>query len=162
LHRVNRALLYGQEEQLHAGRDPVLRFVTAAVARVTPAADGGFDIVVARGGQPPPLIVRGPGTVETLEPRGVLLGVHPSPVFDEVQAHLDVGDTLVMYTDGVIEQRGDARQPFSEHHLGMLVRNRRNVVDAEAIAQLIEDTVHQMARDRVRDDVAVLVACVTG
>jgi serine phosphatase RsbU (regulator of sigma subunit) len=162
LQRLNRALLYGQEEQLHAGRDPVLRFVTAAVARVTPARSGGFDLLVARAGQPPPLIVRSPGTVEALEPKGVLLGVHAAPTFAEEEAHLDVGDTLVLYTDGVIEQRGDAPQPFSERHLGMLVRNRRNVVDAEAIAQLIEDTVHLMARARVRDDVAVLVACATG
>src|SRR4029079_8298292 len=102
------------------------------------------------------------GTVEELEPKGVLLGINASPTFAEQRAHLDVGDTLVLYTDGVIEQRGDALQPFSERHLGMLVRNRRSVVDAEAIAQLIEDTVHLMARERVRDDVAVLVACATG
>ena len=66
---------------------------------------------------------------------------------------------MILYTDGVIEQR-DASRSFSERHLGMLVRNRRSVVDAEATAQLIEDTVHLVAPDQVRDDVAILVACV--
>ena len=36
LEQLNTALLYGQAEQLHAGKDPVLRFVTAVVARIEP------------------------------------------------------------------------------------------------------------------------------
>jgi hypothetical protein len=43
----------------------------------------------------------------------------------------------------------------------MLVRNRRGIIDAEAIAQLIEDTVHLVAPEDIRDDVAILVACAT-
>jgi sigma-B regulation protein RsbU (phosphoserine phosphatase) len=163
LHQLNRALLYGQEEQLAAGRDQLLRFVTAAVARLDPRDDGtdGFDVTVARAGQPPPLIVRSDGRFETLEPRGVLLGVCEDPRFEEAHASLAVGDTLVLYTDGVIEQRVAAGKAMSEQHLGMLIRNRRGVVDAEAIAQLVEDTVHLVAPQHVRDDVAILVACAT-
>jgi len=157
LEQLNTALLYGQAEQLHAGKDPVLRFVTAVVARIEPT-DDGFSVLVARAGQPPPVVVRSAGTFEHVEPKGVLLGVCQDPVFEEVSVDLTVGDTLILYTDGVIEQR-DASRSFSERHLGMLVRNRRNVVDAEATAQLIEDTVHLVAPDQVRDDVAILVAC---
>jgi serine phosphatase RsbU (regulator of sigma subunit) len=65
----------------------------------------------------------------------------------------------VLYTDGVIEQRGPQETALSEQHLGMLVRNRRSVVDAEAIASLIEETVRLVAPQDVRDDVAILVAC---
>jgi serine phosphatase RsbU (regulator of sigma subunit) len=157
LGQLNNALLYGQAEQLHAGKDPVLRFVTAVVARVDRTATG-FSVRVARAGQPPPVIVRGAGTFEHVEPKGVLLGVTQDPVFEEARIDLAIGDTLILYTDGVIEQR-DSSRTFSERHLGMLVRNRRNVVDAEATAQLIADTVHLVAPDKVRDDVAILVAC---
>jgi len=157
LEQLNTALLYGQAEQLHAGKDPVLRFVTAVVARIEPTEDG-FSVLVARAGQPPPVVVRSAGTFEHVEPKGVLLGVCQDPVFEEARMDLTIGDTLILYTDGVIEQR-DASRSFSERHLGMLVRNRRNVVDAEATAQLIEDTVHLVAPDQVRDDVAILVAC---
>jgi serine phosphatase RsbU (regulator of sigma subunit) len=158
LGQLNNALLYGQAEQLHAGKDPVLRFVTAVVARIDRTPEG-FSVRVARAGQPPPVIVRGAGTFEHVEPRGVLLGVCQDPVFEEARVDLRIGDTLILYTDGVIEQR-DTRRSFSERHLGMLVRNHRNVVDAEATAQLIADTVHLVAPDKVRDDVAILVACV--
>ena len=162
LSQLNQALLYGQEEQLVSGHDQLLRFVTAAVARLAPTSEEGqFTVTVARAGQPPPLIVRSDGRFETLEPRGVLLGVCERPAFEEVNAQLDVGDTLVLYTDGVIEQRVDAAKAMSEQHLGMLIRNRRGVVDAEAIAQLVEDTVHLVAPEDVRDDVAILVACAT-
>ncbi len=157
LEQLNTALLYGQAEQLHAGHDPVLRFVTAVVASIEPT-DSGFSVRVARAGQPPPIIVRSEGTFEHVEPKGVLLGVCQDPVFDEVSVDLAMGDTLILYTDGVIEQR-DASRSFSEQHLAMLVRNRRSVVDAEATAQLIEDTVHLVAPEKVRDDVAILVAC---
>jgi len=157
LEHLNTALLYGQAEQLMAGLDPVLRFVTAAIARLEPAADG-WHVRVARAGQPPPIIVRSAGRFEHLEPAGVLLGVTEHPVFEETTSTLAVGDTLLLYTDGVIEQRQSARA-FSEQHLGMLVRNRRSVVDAEATAQLIEDTVHLVAPENIRDDVAILVAC---
>ena len=136
----------------------MLRFVTAAVASIEPSANG-FTAHVARAGQPPPVVVRSAGTFEHVEPRGVLLGVCQDPVFAEETVDLRVGDTLILYTDGVIEQRADGRA-FSEQHLGMLVRNRRSVVDAEATAQLIEDTVHLVSPEDVRDDVAILVACV--
>lgn len=162
LSQLNQALLYGQEEQLQSGHDRLLRFVTAAVARLEPTSDEGqFAVTVARAGQPPPLIVRGDGLFETLEPHGVLLGVCEHPEYEQAGARLEVGDTLVLYTDGVIEQRVDAAKAMSEQHLGMLIRNRRGVVDAEAIAQLVEDTVHLVAPEDVRDDVAILVACVT-
>ncbi|HEV3226109.1 MAG TPA: PP2C family protein-serine/threonine phosphatase [Acidimicrobiales bacterium] len=163
LRQLNRALLYGHEEQLAAGDDRLLKFVTAAVACLEPRADDPetFDLTVVRAGQPPPLIVRSDGNFDPVEPRGVLLGVCEEPTFEEARATLTTGDTLVLYTDGVIEQRVSADRAMSEQRLGQLVRNRRGVVDAEAIAQLIEDTVRLVAPDEVRDDVAILVACVT-
>jgi serine phosphatase RsbU (regulator of sigma subunit) len=163
LRHLNTALLYGQEEQLAGGRDQLLRFVTAVAARLEPMDDGspGFTLTIARAGQPPPIIVRGDGRFEPIEPRGMLLGVSETPAFDEATTTFAVGDTLVLYTDGVIEQRGDDNHAMSEQHLGMLVRNRRGVIDAEAIAQLIEDTVHLVAPEDIRDDVAILVACAT-
>lgn len=161
LGHLNRALLYGQREQLAAGVDSMLRFVTAVVGRLDPAGADGFRMTVARAGQPPPLIVRSDGRFDAVEPRGVLLGVCDDPEFEERTGFLAVGDALVLYTDGVIEQRGGEGKAMTEQHLGMLVRNRRGVVDAEAIASLIEETVHLVAPEDVRDDVAILVACPT-
>jgi sigma-B regulation protein RsbU (phosphoserine phosphatase) len=156
LAQLNRALLYGQAEQEAAGANSVPRFVTAAVAALTPA-DDGFDVVLARGGQPPPLVVRWSGEIELFEPAGMLLGVTKDPTFELAHTHLGPSDTLVLYTDGVTEQRSP-ETTFDETQLGLLVRNRLEAIDADAIAQAILDTVLLVAPEGSRDDIAVIVA----
>ncbi|MEY2437935.1 MAG: hypothetical protein QOF97_2771 [Acidimicrobiaceae bacterium] len=156
LAQLNRALLYGQAEQKEAGSNAMPRFVTAAVAALTPA-DDGFDVVLARGGQPPPLVVRWSGDIELFEPAGVLLGVTEDPTFELARTHLGPSDTLVLYTDGVTEQRSP-ETAFDENQLGLLVRHRLEAIDADAIAQAILDTVMLVAPEGSRDDIAILVA----
>lgn len=158
LRQLNRALLYGQAEQALAGAPTALRFVTVTVAMFVPAGDG-FDVVVARAGHPPPLIVRPAGEIELVEPQGVLLGVAENPSFEEVRVHLGLADTLVLYSDGVTEQRR-TQSVFDEVQLGRMVRHQLGVVDAEALADAIRDTVLLVSPEEVRDDIAVLVACV--
>ena len=156
LGQLNRALLYGQAEQDVAGTGGAPRFVTAAVAVLTAAGDG-FDVVLARGGQPPPLVVRWSGDIELFEPGGLLLGVTDDPTFELAHTHLGPSDTLVLYTDGVTEQRAP-EIAFDEQQLGLLVRHRLQAIDADAIAQAILDTVLLVAPEGSRDDIALLVA----
>ncbi|MGQ0617008.1 MAG: PP2C family protein-serine/threonine phosphatase [Acidimicrobiia bacterium] len=158
LRRLNRALLYGQAEQRCAGGTPLPRFVTAAVANLTRSGDG-FDAVLARAGHPPPLVVRPGGHVELLQPAGVLLGVAVDPAIEELEVHLARADTLVLYTDGVTEQRRSAH-PFDEFELGRLVSHQLGAVDAEVLADAIQDTVLLVSPEDNRDDIAFLVACV--
>ena len=157
LQRANAAMLYGHAEHAHAGDDDP-RFVTAAVVALTPA-EGGFQAVAASGGHPPPLVVRADGTVHELRAAGMVLGVVDDPEFTEVHADLALADTVVLYTDGVTEQATSL--DFDEAELGRLVRNRVGPADADAVAQLILDTVLLLAPGQPRDDLAVLVACVT-
>ena len=157
LAQLNRALLYGQAEQAESGIDPHHRFVTAAVAMLTPTGDGTFDVAIARAGHPPPLVVRWSGDIELFEPEGLLLGVADAPHFEVHRTHLGPSDTLVLYTDGVTEQRSP-ESTFDETQLGLLVRHRLDANDAEAIAQAILDTVLLVSPEGSRDDIAVLVA----
>jgi sigma-B regulation protein RsbU (phosphoserine phosphatase) len=163
LEQLNAALLYGQSERLVAtSGEPSIRFVTAAVVALTPT-EHGFRAVVASGGHPPPLVIRPAGTVEQLRIEGVLLGVFADACYQERTVELGLSDIVVLYTDGVTEQRA---QPdlFNEAQLGRLVRNMRTAehVDSEAAAQLILDTVVGLNPREVRDDIALVVARVTG
>ncbi len=163
LRRLNDALLYAQAERLVASSSgPRIRFVTAAVVELAPTEDG-FHALVASAGHPPPLVIRPAGTIEPLRVDGVLLGVFPDGHFDEEKVELGLADVVVLYTDGVTEQRP---QPdvFDEVQLGQLVRNMRTArhADAEATAQLILDTVVGLSPREVRDDIALVVARVTG
>src|SRR5262249_52135198 len=77
------------------------RFCTAALARIqAPANGGGARVTVALGGHPLPIILRGNGQVETIGEPGTILGVLPSPSVADVEDTLEVGDSLILYTDG--------------------------------------------------------------
>jgi anti-sigma regulatory factor (Ser/Thr protein kinase) len=63
--------------------------------------------VFANAGHLPPLVVDADGTPRLLEgARGVPLGVLPYASFEEAGAQLGPGSTLVLYTDGLVEERG--------------------------------------------------------
>jgi serine phosphatase RsbU (regulator of sigma subunit) len=59
----------------------------------------------ARAGHLPPVLVRdGKGRALPL-PEGVLLGLDPTARYEEASTQLRVGDTLLLFTDGLIERR---------------------------------------------------------
>ncbi|WP_345492578.1 SpoIIE family protein phosphatase [Streptomyces roseoviridis] len=64
----------------------------------------------ARAGHLPPVLVRGPeaGTLPLLG--GLLLGALPEAEYEEGEVQLELGDTLLMYTDGLVERRDTAVQ----------------------------------------------------
>jgi Stage II sporulation protein E (SpoIIE)/ANTAR domain len=62
----------------------------------------------ARAGHLPPVLLRG-GTARALPlPGGVLLGMDPDASYEQATQALELGDTLLLFTDGLIERRGDS------------------------------------------------------
>jgi len=82
------------------------RVVTAVVGTITPSTG---RVILSNAGHPPPLVVRADGTVTFCPLQHSLLiaaGLNGSPrPRDELV--LDQGDSLVMYSDGLIERRGE-------------------------------------------------------
>jgi serine phosphatase RsbU (regulator of sigma subunit)/PAS domain-containing protein len=62
----------------------------------------------ARAGHLPPVLVRGRTACELPLPGGVLLGMDPDATYEEATQPLEPGDTLLLFTDGLIEQRGES------------------------------------------------------
>ena len=62
----------------------------------------------ARAGHLPPVLVRGGTAAELPLPGGVLLGMDPDATYEEATQSLRPGDTLLLFTDGLIEQRGES------------------------------------------------------
>ncbi|MHB9755563.1 SpoIIE family protein phosphatase [Streptomyces sp. BYX5S] len=121
----------------YTGDDP--RFCTAIFGMLEPATDSGHVTVrLASGGHPPALVLRGDGTADFLPtPGGLLVGALPEPHFAATTTTLAPGDTLLLYTDGLIEARTgadrtslygeDAMRAFVTAHAG---RSPRDVVEA--------------------------------
>jgi PAS domain-containing protein len=62
----------------------------------------------ARAGHLPPVLVRGGTAAELPLPGGVLLGMDPDAEYEEATQSLERGDTLLLFTDGLIERRGES------------------------------------------------------
>jgi serine phosphatase RsbU (regulator of sigma subunit)/PAS domain-containing protein len=62
----------------------------------------------ARAGHLPPILMRGGSARELPLPGGVLLGMDPDAVYEEAVQPLEPGDTVLLFTDGLIERRGDS------------------------------------------------------
>jgi Stage II sporulation protein E (SpoIIE)/ANTAR domain len=62
----------------------------------------------ARAGHLPPILVRDGSARELPLPGGVLLGMDPDAGYDEAVQPLAPGDTVVLFTDGLIERRGES------------------------------------------------------
>lgn len=96
-------------------------YVTAMCARVDPVHN---TLLYANGGHPPSYLRRADGTVEELVATTFLLGPCPDAEYDpgclEVQMH--PGDTLIAYTDGVIEARGHSGKQWGLAGIRQAVR----------------------------------------
>ncbi|MFD7629518.1 SpoIIE family protein phosphatase [Streptomyces sp. NPDC059851] len=64
----------------------------------------------ARAGHLPPVLLRGGRAVTLPQLSGILLGVVDQAEYEESEIHLEAGDLLVLYTDGLIERRDQSLQ----------------------------------------------------
>ncbi|MET9378224.1 SpoIIE family protein phosphatase [Streptomyces sp. NPDC002992] len=64
----------------------------------------------ARAGHLPPVLVRGEEASTLPLLRGLLLGALPEAEYEEGEVQLELDDTLLMYTDGLVERRDTAVQ----------------------------------------------------
>ena len=93
--RLNRLLWTEAEES---------QMATMLYLVVDPAAS---TVRWVNAGHPPPLVMSR-GEPRFLEGKGsVPLGVLPFPTYEEVTSRLDPGDTLLLYTDGLVERPGE-------------------------------------------------------
>ena len=134
------------------------QFCTVACALLRPESEaGGFaELTVARGGHPPPLVLRSGGYVEEIGPPSKALGVFPDPELGEGTSGLRAGDAVVLYTDGVTEARSADGSFFGEGRLRSLLRSCTGLA-ASAIAAELRRAVLDFQEGEPRDDLAVLV-----
>ncbi|MFD6447665.1 SpoIIE family protein phosphatase [Promicromonospora sp. NPDC060204] len=124
---------------------------TAVVARLERVA-GAYQLTWSTAGHPPPLVLREDGTVERLSVLpDMMLGVRPTSKRTDHVTALHPGDTLLLYTDGLAEQRGTTPDQW----LNRLQKTLGALGDT-ATAALPVTLVRRLASDDQRDDVAVL------
>ena len=135
------------------------QFCTAVAARLRPEADQVIAWVCIAG-HPPPAILRADGSVRWIEGSGALLGVFEDAELSDQEIRLASGDTLILYTDGVTEERGE-QGVFGEHGLAAALEGAAGA-SASEIVDRIERAVLAHGSGEPRDDIAILVVRATG
>jgi PAS domain S-box-containing protein len=143
---LNEALLRQRDDR---------RFCTVAYAYLE-KLDHGARAGISTGGHPLPLLLRPDGSVEPVGAPGTLLGIVPDPNLEDRAVTLEPGDTLVFYTDGVIESRPGASGVLDERRLAELVATQAGR-GPDAIAAKVEEAAVLSQNGHPRDDIAVLV-----
>ncbi len=103
------------------------------------------DVLLANGGHDAPLWIHGPGRrTRLVTSRSSILGAFPSLDVEDRRIHLDPGDALVLYTDGVTEARDPRRRLFGERRLRTIAATSASM-GASAIASRLVDAVRRFS-----------------
>ena len=131
------------------------QFLTAIFARLTPRPEGRFELTVACGGHPPPVVIDAVGAQRALACAGTLLGVIDDPSISDTVIDLAPGDTLLLYTDGLTEAEAPQHTLTAPEVAELLAAARGNT--AAQTAQACLSSAIAAGGGETRDDIAVLV-----
>jgi serine phosphatase RsbU (regulator of sigma subunit) len=114
-------------------------------------------LALANAGQLAPLLRKPDGSIEYLQPEGPAfpLGIAPAIAYVALEITLDHGDTLVFYTDGVVEARREG-ELYGTERLDELLARHRELPPGE-IARLVTEDARSYAGGELSDDLAVVV-----
>lgn len=130
--------------RLHEFLRPVLPSNKFASAVIGYASDDGH-LVVANAGHPAPVIVRRDGSTDLVDSTGPVVGILPAPRWRSSIRQFGRGDTLVLYSDGVIEAESPDGAEFGIEGLQRVAARTPNAdaivaaVDAHAGGKRIDD-----------------------
>ncbi|HEY0141099.1 MAG TPA: PP2C family protein-serine/threonine phosphatase [Thermoanaerobaculia bacterium] len=141
------AALLQQLNQLFCGRLK-RQFFTATYAVI-----GSNAITLASGGHPPPIVCSPVNGSREVHADGFVIGRMRNARFDAVTAPFVAGDTAVFYTDGIIEARSPAEEPWGSERLQAFVDAYR----ADSAQQIAEGIIQEVRRWGAPDDDLTLV-----
>ncbi|MDP2998717.1 MAG: PP2C family protein-serine/threonine phosphatase [Bryobacterales bacterium] len=123
---------------------------------------GVFDdesglLAYTNAGHLPPILVRR-GTPQLLEVNGMVVGAFPFSQWSESQLHLESGDLLVCYTDGVTEPENEFGEMFGEQRLMELLVKHSDADTQEIVARVSESVRQWTGSSDLQDDMTLLVA----
>ena len=135
-------------------KTPSNRFVTLFLFRVKPSGEGEY---VSAGHNPAYVCRVSTGEVEELNPCGMILGAFEDVAYESVAFRLNLGDILVVYSDGVTEAMDPNGEMFGEARLMDVVRESAASGGAAVQEAILAAVRAFMGQASAYDDLTVLV-----
>jgi serine phosphatase RsbU (regulator of sigma subunit) len=117
--------------------------------------EAGGNVVYVNAGHPPPLLFSRDRMVE-LHTGGTVIGPLPEARFRQGLAWLELGDVLVLYTDGILERRNRAGDFFGPERLERVVREAWGQ-PAGVVLQRVFEAAREFGKTRHWEDDATVV-----
>jgi sigma-B regulation protein RsbU (phosphoserine phosphatase) len=147
-------ILYAVNSELCEDNDSGM-FVTEFLGILTISTG---EIVYSNGGHNLPYVLRKDGSLEML-PRmaGMALGVMEEIPYVCANVHLEPGDSLVMYTDGVTEAMNEAGELFEEERLEKTLTGLTGYTAREEVEHILHATRQFVNGAKQSDDITIVV-----
>lgn len=134
-------------------------FTTISLVSLDPATRRAEHL---RAGHNPPLLWRAAtGECEWRKPAGIGLGLTTGPAFaanlETERIEFAAGDTMVLYSDGVIEDMNTEGELFGEHRLEALVRTHAGGGPQRLLSAIMEEARRFRGQAEPHDDWTLLV-----
>jgi len=130
------------------------RFTTAVIGEFEPATRR-FTYVNA--GHNSPVLRCANGNIVRLESGSLPFGITSEATFPSSEIHLQPGDTLILFTDGVVEAFNSAGQEFSDERWVAIVRALPILPARDSLHFLMKQVDDFVGATRQSDDITCLV-----
>lgn len=116
----------------------------------------GPSVSFANAGHPFPYVC-GPSGLRALVSRGTPLGIEPEPRIAVGRMPLAGGDTIVLFTDALVESESERGERYGDRRLQRVLRARGAAADPAELCAAILDDVRVHCGDRpVREDITLV------
>jgi phosphoserine phosphatase RsbU/P len=107
-------------------------------------------------GHNPPLLIRAGGKSMELNTGGAVLGQFPEWRYEQRELHMESGDRLMVFTDGLVEAGNAQDEPFGEGNVRSIAEQNPNA-SADDLLRILIDTAARHCGGQFQDDASVLV-----
>ncbi|MBK8984943.1 MAG: serine/threonine-protein phosphatase [Chloroflexi bacterium] len=114
-------------------------------------------LTYANGGHNPPLLLNRNGRFQLLNGVGMALGVLPQITIQQQCIHVQGGDTLIFYTDGVTEAMNEDYDEFGLERLRIAAANHRKKSAADTVQAITQAIRHHAGDTPQSDDITLVV-----
>ena len=118
--------------------------------------DASGIIRYSNAGSYPAFVLSPNGRANRLQRGGILIGVEPDSEYEEGVLKLKNGETLVIYTDGIIDQESPDGDPFGEQRLIDYFRNNASS-SINSIIEKLFATLLAFGHNNIKDDMTVVL-----